>query len=101
MKSIVPWLNIQEEQHSFIDDEFMPPSFILREPSKLKEQEMRTLFDFWYERQESSVDIPFRFKAYRLKDGTFMESHEGIPVGNHSLIEDDWLGEEQATKKKP
>lgn len=77
----------------------MPPGIILHEPSKLKEREMHTLLNFWWDRQDSGGDVVFRFKAYQLKDGTFMPSHEGIPEGDHSCTEDDWLQEKHSTKK--
>jgi hypothetical protein len=77
MSSITPWSSIQIDQENFIHPEYLPDDFCLREPSKLKEEELARLLNFWHARQ-SRHSLVFRFHAYQTKsDGEFHPSREG------------------------
>lgn len=95
----MPWASIQEDQELFIDEEFLPSGFTLREPTRLKEQEMIRLLRFWLDRQDSGTDIPFKFKAYRQSDGTVVAARKGFSNLNSGYASGDELADDQSNPR--
>ena len=70
-RGVVPWRAIQDDNEAFIHASYLPPDVKLQEPSKMRENEVQTLLEFWRERQENG-EIPFKFKAVRGKGDTMI-----------------------------
>jgi len=78
----------------------MPISCVLQEPSRLKEEQILQLLDFWYDRQESGA-VPLEFRAYRIKDGSFLDSKEAIfRAGKRKRDEEDSSDEDLKARSK-
>ncbi|TFK59124.1 hypothetical protein BDN72DRAFT_865410 [Pluteus cervinus] len=116
------WSVIEQLTDQFINSEFLPDGFKFRDPWKLREQDARTLMNFFYERQEDdTIPITFCFKAYRNGKGPAANIETAKPVGSKMVTaparrrivrrtfvkvppsseEDNGRGKERASKPKP
>jgi hypothetical protein len=57
----VPWQQIYDNQHHFIDPQFLPIGVHLREPSKMHFQDIKMLCDFFLNKQSLGLPV-FRFQ---------------------------------------
>src|SRR5579859_2239671 len=65
--AVVPWGAIIASTDRFINPEYLPTGFSLKEPSKLKAGQVNELLEFWQQRQDDE-DITFAFAAIQSKD---------------------------------
>jgi len=66
----LPWLQVTEAQEDFVSADYIPELFTLREPSRLKVPEKKSLLDFWRKRQDNPKKRHvFLWKAYHTSDG--------------------------------
>jgi hypothetical protein len=63
----VPWTVLQNDQDKFVDEMYVPENGAIKDPSKMKWEELRELCNFWKKRQAKGEPV-FRFK-------TVMQSH--------------------------
>ena len=64
-KAAVDWAALSDNQDAMIDPRYLPPSFIFRDPSKMKKAHYLALLEHWYERQQdNTINTVFTFKGY-------------------------------------
>lgn len=65
-KASVPWNDVVRNQKVFIDDQYLPFGFELKEPSKMNKHKVEALLTYWHKRQRNpGVAMPFWFKAHK------------------------------------
>lgn len=57
-----PWAKLNENPDQFVDEEYLPEGFILRDPSKLKDNELDTLISHWRDREAEGL-VPLEVKS--------------------------------------
>ena len=88
--STVPWTELSNRTSEFVDEEYLPDDMTLRDPSKLKKEEVAVLLSHWKERQKSlGHRETFQFSHYlgggRVKVLTPAEYPEALAVRPRAL----------------
>ncbi|TFY67308.1 hypothetical protein EVJ58_g1717 [Rhodofomes roseus] len=68
----VPWLALATNSNDYIDPVYLPEDIILRDPEKLRQDEIGALIRHWRTRQQEGTPV-LRFKAYRNGEGIAQE----------------------------
>ncbi|KAH9914124.1 hypothetical protein B0H21DRAFT_713813 [Amylocystis lapponica] len=65
----VPWAAIQASPKDYIESSHVPRRFVLREPTKMVQDDVDALLAHWRERQaDDNCEVTFQFKAYKGSD---------------------------------
>ncbi|KAH9949762.1 hypothetical protein B0H21DRAFT_706891 [Amylocystis lapponica] len=65
----VPWAAIQASPKDYIESSHVPRRFVLKEPTKMVQDDVDALLAHWRERQaDDNCEVTFRFKAYKGSD---------------------------------
>lgn len=66
----VPFLTLEENASLFIEEEYLPASFAMKDPHNLRKEAMEAFFDLVQKRQmERGESDSFRFHAYEVEKG--------------------------------
>lgn len=66
----VPYKSLEEETTRFIEEQYMPPGFVMKDPKKLhKNAEIKLLTHILQRQQSVGVEQAFRFHIYQNKKG--------------------------------
>ena len=58
-----PWNSILQNSANYFDEDQVPEGFTLIDPSKMKDQQLNEILQFWHQKQKESMDgIGFRFR---------------------------------------
>lgn len=57
-----PWAAINEQPNTYVETEYLPNSFLLKEPSRMQGQQLDDLLKHWRSREAKDLP-PLRFKA--------------------------------------
>ncbi|KAG1893233.1 uncharacterized protein F5891DRAFT_986082 [Suillus fuscotomentosus] len=82
-KASVPWASVRMAQGDFIAAKFLPTSWRLDDPSKIRLADADRLLELWCQRQKDQVCPTFEFKGWEGDDKTMREPAE-IISGNGS-----------------
>ena len=63
-----PWREIEENQGFFIDPDYLPTGFQLRDPSRLNADSCTSVLSHWRNRRERGEE-PFLFRQVKVKKG--------------------------------
>lgn len=62
----IPWSDIVKKPNTYIEGAtYLPEGVEIRDPSKLKVEEVNRLYDFWLARQKKKLPV-FRFKGWKV-----------------------------------
>ncbi|THH07950.1 hypothetical protein EW146_g9152 [Bondarzewia mesenterica] len=75
-KSTVPWIDIKEHQSEYINAEYLPEGYQMKEPSKMVRTKVVKLMDHWHMRQAKEEHLVV-FESYKDKDGGAVVPSEG------------------------
>ncbi|KAG1747320.1 hypothetical protein EDB19DRAFT_1826080 [Suillus lakei] len=77
-KASVPWASVRKAQGDFIAAKFLPTSWKLDNPSKIRLADADRLLELWCQRQKDQVRPTFGFKGWEGDDKTMREPAEVI-----------------------
>ncbi|KAG1836782.1 hypothetical protein DFJ58DRAFT_846767 [Suillus subalutaceus] len=77
-KASVPWASVRKAQGDFITAKFLPTSWKLDDPSKIRLADADRLLDLWCQRQKGHVCPTFEFIGWEGDDKTMRELAEVI-----------------------
>ncbi|KAG2033282.1 hypothetical protein BDR03DRAFT_1014447 [Suillus americanus] len=75
-KASVPWASVMKAQGDFIAAKFVPTSWKLDDPSKIRLADADRLLELWCQRQKDHVCPTFEFKGWEGDDKTMREPAE-------------------------
>ena len=58
----IPWSNVKNDQSVWFQDESLPPSLVLQDPSKMSRSDVERLLDYWQQKEEDGVQ-PVEWKS--------------------------------------
>lgn len=77
--ALVPWKELAEDRHKFVDEEYWPQSCRMTDPSHLQAADVQRLLVLWHDRQTARQPT-FRFNQVKDLDGNL------VPPGTQTKI---------------
>ncbi|THH05568.1 hypothetical protein EW146_g9869 [Bondarzewia mesenterica] len=74
-KSTVPWSDLKEHRDDYMDEQYLPDEYLMKEPSKMVRTDVVQLIDHWKARQAEDEELVV-FKGYRTTDGGVALTHK-------------------------
>jgi hypothetical protein len=97
----VPWLRIRDSLADFIDAEYLPNGQQLMEPTKMKKDQLKLVFDHWENRQASGL-VALKFKSARASDTeTLLKNKKAKKRIYVDVSDDDDISDNEAGTSKP
>ncbi|THH15730.1 hypothetical protein EW146_g4795 [Bondarzewia mesenterica] len=74
-KSTVPWSDLKEHRDDYMDEQYLPDGYLMKEPSKMVRTDVVQLINHWKARQAEDEELVV-FKGYRTNDGGVALAHK-------------------------
>lgn len=98
-KRPVPYGAVEAATEHFIDIQYQPPSFVLKDPSKLSKDAVISFLKHILDRQRDiGVDDAFKFRIYTTKKGEHQAKYPKLGPADHSPVA---AKSKKSKKKRP